>query len=125
MAGEEVIESEVEKRRVCLLAIVSVVLGVLAVPVATVSLHRISTIQSPSFQTCLISERPVYRGVHSLCAILPAGSVTTGILALIRIVRRRGRLRGKGAAIGGIVISAAVVGVYWYILVHLTSGHVH
>jgi hypothetical protein len=120
-----VIESEVEKRRVCVPAIVSVVLGIVAVPVAAVSLHRISTVQSPSFQTCLISETPVYRGVHSLCAILPASSVTAGILGLMRMVRRRGRLRGKGAAIGGIVLSAAVLGIYWYILVHLTSGHVH
>jgi hypothetical protein len=113
------------KRRLSRLAIASLVLGILLLPIAIISIRRISTVQSPSFQACLVQETPAYRAVHSLCVIVPTASIMFGILALMRVVRSRRKLSGTAFAVSGIAISIAVFIIYLLNLISLASGHAH
>ncbi len=109
--------------RASTLAIVSLALSVLAVLFGTLSIMRIRTVQS--LEACLIAETNPYRVVHGLSSILPTAAFGAGILALMRIVRSRGSLRGKALALTGIVLSVVVLIAYSVNLVHLAFGHVH
>ncbi len=112
-----------QKPHTGILAVVSIVLSILAILAVILSIRRIEAVQS--LPGCLIAETPKYRLVHSLCTILPTASLAAGIVALLRMLRRRSRLWGKILAAGSIAVSAAVLIIYWFNLTHLASGHIH
>ncbi|MHC4244225.1 MAG: hypothetical protein ACYS3N_03750 [Planctomycetota bacterium] len=112
-----------QKPQTVALAGASLVLSILAILAVILSIRRIEAVQA--LPVCLIAETPGYRVVHSLCTIFPTGSLVAGIVALIRMLRSRGRIWGKILAAGGITVSATVLIVYWFNLTHLASGHIH
>ncbi len=106
-----------------ILSVVSLVLSILAILAVILSIRRIGSVQA--LPVCLIAETPGYRAVHSLCTILPTGSLIAGIVALKRMLRGRRRLWSIILASGGIIVSLAVLVLYWFNLTHLASGHIH
>jgi len=112
-----------QKPQTSALAIASFILSLLAILAVILSIHRIETIQS--LPVCLIAETPMYRLVHSLCIILPTGSLAAGIVALIRMLRSHSRLWGIILAAGGIAVSLTVLVLYWFNLTRLASEYLY
>jgi lipopolysaccharide export LptBFGC system permease protein LptF len=106
-----------------ILATVSIFLSILAIIAAIVSIRRIETVQESP--VCLIAETPGYNVIHSLCTLFPTGSLAAGIVALKRMLRGRRKLWSIIFASGGVIISLAVLVIYWLEIAHLASGHVH
>jgi hypothetical protein len=106
-----------------ILSVLSIVLSILAIIAAIISVHRIEAVQDSP--VCLIAETPGYNVIHSLCTIFPTGSLVTGVVALKRMFRGRRKLWSQILASGGVIISLAVLVVYWVSITHLASGHVH
>ncbi len=112
-----------QKPHTGILAVVSIVLSILAIIAVILSIRRVEAVQS--LPGCLIAETPGFRVVHSLCTILPTGSLIAGIVALKRMFGGRRKLWSIMFASEGIIISLAVLIAYWLNLAHLASGHVH
>jgi predicted lysophospholipase L1 biosynthesis ABC-type transport system permease subunit len=106
-----------------ILAVVSIVLSILAIIAAIVSIRRIETVQASP--VCLVVETPGYNIIHSLCTLFPTGSLAAGIVALKRMFRGHRKLWSIMFASGGVIISLALLVVYWLNLAHLASGHLH
>jgi hypothetical protein len=107
-----------------ILSVVSFFLSVLAIIAVILSIRRIESIQDSP--VCLIAETPGYNVIHSLCTIFPTGSLIAGIVALKRMLRSRRRLWSIMFASGGVIISLAILVIYWLNLAQLASGgHVH
>jgi lipopolysaccharide export LptBFGC system permease protein LptF len=107
-----------------ILSIVSLFLSILAIIAVILSIRRIESIQDSP--VCLIAETPGYNVIHSLCTIFPTGSLIAGIVALKRMLRSRRRLWSIMFASGGVIISLAILVIYWLNLAQLASGgHVH
>ena len=105
------------------LAVISLVLGLLTILFVIISISRVKKVQH--LPTCLIAETPGYRLVHNLCTILPTGSLVAGIVAIIRMFRDRSKIWSLIFASGGVAISLVLLVVYWISLVFLASGHVN
>ncbi len=112
-----------QKPHTGILAAASLVLGILAIIAVILSIRRIEAVQS--LPGCLIAETPGYRVIHSLCTILPTGALIAGIVALIRVLRGRGKLWNMIVAAGSITLSLTVLALYWINLTRLASGHIH
>ncbi|MHC4266558.1 MAG: hypothetical protein ACYSUK_11610 [Planctomycetota bacterium] len=93
-------------------------------PIAYISIHRIETVQSPSFPVCLVRETPLYITIHNLSAIIPAIAILTGLLALLRIIKSRKIRFDFALAFAGIAVSVITLTIYWFELNHL-SEHLH
>jgi len=110
------------KQRISYIAVLSLILSVLSIPVMYLSLYKIETVHHQTLYICIIvSETPVYTVVHNLSSILPTVSIIFGILALMRIARSRGKFCGKFLALAGLVISVVSLVVYWQLLVQFIS----
>ncbi len=108
------------KQHLSYTAVLSLILSVLSIPVIYMSFHEIETIHHRALYSCIIvAETPVHTVMHNLCSILPAVSIIFGILALMRIVRSRGKLCGKFLAITGLIVSVVSIVVYGLLLVRI------
>ncbi len=106
-----------------ILSVLSIVLSILAIIAAIVSIRRIETVQASP--VCLIAETPGYNVIHSLCTIFPTGSLVTGVVALKRMLRGRRKLWSLMLASSGVIISLAVLVIYWLNMTHMACTHVH
>jgi uncharacterized BrkB/YihY/UPF0761 family membrane protein len=112
------------KRSLSWLAFISFILALVFIFLAFLSIHRIETVQSPSFPVCLVREEPLYIAIHNLSAIIPAVAILTGLLALFRIVKSRKIRFDFTLACAGIAISTITLTIYWFELNHLAE-HLH
>jgi hypothetical protein len=103
------------KSRISKLAIASLVVGILVIPLVVMSLHdetiiySLNHLFSGSSVSFVSAECEI---LHSFCFILPALSVLLGLAALVRIALSRKRLRGYTFAIVGIAVSLISVAIY-------------
>ena len=106
-----------------ILALVSFIFSILAVFAVILSIRRVESVQASP--VCLIAETPGYNVIHSLCTLFPTGSLIAGIVALKRMLLGRRKLWSIMFASGGVIISLAILVIYWINLTHLASGHIH
>jgi energy-converting hydrogenase Eha subunit A len=112
-----------DKRHTGALSTASFLLSLAAVLVVVLSIRRVEQVQH--LPGCLVEETGGYKVIHSLCTILPTGSLAAGVVALVRALRGRRKLRSIIPAAGGVFVSSAVLVVYWVNLARLASEHVH
>lgn len=103
------------------LGLVSLVFAVAAIPLFYASIHRIIALHNSSTDICLVRETPFYNTVHTLCAILPAASVTFAILSLIRCRCNKTSFAAAIPALAGFLL--AFVSFTAYFLVLLALAH--
>ena len=101
----------------------SLIIAVSALPFLCVSLHRIKDLQDR--HVCSFGETPLYLTVNTLSSVLPAVSVTSGLLSLIRCRRTKTRLKAEIPAITGISLSILSFLAYFLLLLELTKRQIH
>lgn len=105
------------------LGLVSLVLAVTAIPFFYTSIHRIVILNSGSLGICLVRETPFYNTVHTLCATLPAASVTFAILSLMCCRRNKTSFAAAIPAIAGLLLAFVSFTAYFLILLALAYSH--
>jgi hypothetical protein len=105
------------------LGIVSLVFAVSALPFFYISINRIIALHSPTIETCLMRETPFYNTIHTLCAILPATSVTFAILSLMRCRRNKTAFAAAASALAGLLLAFASFSAYFIALLTLAHSY--
>lgn len=115
------IESVCLDQKTSRLGLVSLIFAVAAIPLLYASIHRITALHSGSIDICLVRETPFYNTVHTLCAIVPAASVTFAILSLMRCRRNKTTFTAAIPALAGLLLAFASFTAYFLVL--LTLAH--
>ena len=119
--GTNNIESVRLDQQTIRLGLVSLVFAVAAMPFFYTSIHRIAALHNDSIDICLVRETLFYNTIHSLCAIVPAASVTFAILSLMRCRRNKTSFAAAIPPFVGMLF--AFVSFTAYFLVLLALAH--
>lgn len=97
-----------EKSKICRLAIASVLLSIAGVCLLALLLYW----ENPYSMTPYYHQRPFYAYGHLVTGLMAAAGIGAGIFAIMEMRGKRRDLKGKGAAICGVVISAVFI-FFW------------
>jgi hypothetical protein len=103
----------------------SLIIAVTAIPFYYVSIHRINSLNKNHPDVCVVRDTPFYNTIHTLCAVLPAASVTCAILSLLRCRRSKSRFTAAIPALAGLLLAVASFTIYVLALLALAYDQYH